>query len=347
MKNIIFLLLLSYYCYGQEVIPPQYDTDYSTEAAASRPHLSIKYKGETFGFLEGNILKLDNNGKEWNTYIATPLYIGSAAVFEDKLIITEGGQLNLYAVDLINKTITPYNLPPKLFIGKKAVKFDIEVGSSGCFHRYSNSRSYVLKKDNFKYDSKKGRDSSFRAMNKTINPAVLKDIINEADLSRNKKITLADLEITQKDIDAFKELLTVEQKGYQDFESIYQFQDTALNFYRTTADSLNKISPEIINRVFKKSSGLVCTTTNWQKLVITFEDGSQLSIENSDWVPGYYYTPWTVNYNGLYFETNSITLGKMFDQLTGGKLLEDKYKDKKYAIYKITDYLYNKSLERE
>ncbi|MHA3789224.1 hypothetical protein ACX0HA_13525, partial [Flavobacterium hauense] len=60
-----------------------------------------------------------------------------------------------------------------------------------------------------------------------------------------------------------------------------------------------------------------------------------------------YYTPWQINYNGLLFETTSIKLGKLIERLTKGTLLDKKFMAKEYAIFKITDYMYNLSLGRE
>jgi hypothetical protein len=347
MRTLLLLLLFTTYCYSPDVIPPQYKTDYSTEEAAAKPHLTIEYKGRKLGFVHGSILMFEEGKSQWDTILKTPMYISSAAVIENKLVIANSWPHQLYSVDLINKKTTPYNLPQKLFSGKKVSKLSIEFGSSGCFHGYTYNREYKLKKKSLNIYSKKGKQKYFRGMRNSVDYTLLQNIVNEADL-KSKVITLEELEITDNDITEFKKMLDTVNVVYARDEYTYSFQENAnLNFYRNTADSLDKISPDIINNAFKVKSEVYSTAVEWHKLTIEFEDSSKLTIENYDCIPGYYYAPWVINYNGLLYETNSIKLGKMIDELTGGKFLEDQYKDNKYAIFKITDYLYDKSLGRE
>lgn len=354
MRTLLLLLLFTTYCYSQDVIPPQYNTDYSTEEAAAKPHLTIEYKGKKLGFVNGSVLMFGEEKSQWDTILKTPIYISSAAVIEDNLVIANSWPLQLYSVDFINKKTIPYNLSQKLFAGKKVSKFSIELVSRGCFHHEESKRNYSLRKNNFKISSTQGKQKDFKGMSNSVDIALLQDIVNEADLSRNNTVSLKELEITQNDINAFKVLLNEKQKSinegimYYGLGDMYYIEEGAdLNFYWKASDSLDKIQPDLIDSAIKQKSGVVSTSNIIRSLIIEFEDTSKLTIESSDYVPGYYYAPWTVNYNGLIFETNSIKLGKMIDELTGGKFLEHQYKDNKYAIFKITDYLYDKSLGRE
>jgi hypothetical protein len=347
-KILLFLLLFTSICYCQDVIPPQYTSDYSTEEAAAKPHLTIEYKGKTLGFVKGYILAFEEGKSKWDTIMATPLYIASAAIIRDSLIITNSLPLQLYSVDLINKKTIPYNLPEQVFAEKKAIKFTVELGSSGCFHHDIKSRNYKLKRNYFKTYSKKGKQKCFRGMGNSIGTDFLQDIVNEADLSRSESVTFKEIDITKNDINVFKKMLDTLKITYYDSSNIYCFKkDIDLNFYRALADSLDRIQNDVINNTLKKECEIISTANIWHLLTIEFEDGSKVTIENSDYIPGYYYTPWVINYNGLIFETSSVKLGKMIDRLTGGKFLDDKYKDKKYAIYKITDYMYNLSVNKE
>jgi hypothetical protein len=70
-----------------------------------------------------------------------------------------------------------------------------------------------------------------------------------------------------------------------------------------------------------------------------------LIIENSDDRPNYLFTPWTVNYEGLRFRTNSIKFGMALHELTDRNFFGNTC-DKTYAIFRITDYLYRSNLQR-
>jgi len=69
-------------------------------------------------------------------------------------------------------------------------------------------------------------------------------------------------------------------------------------------------------------------------------------VESSSDRPNYLYTPWTVDYEGLKFKSNSILFSRMVDELTRGQFLGDVPGDKKYAIFKIADYIYRRKVIR-
>jgi hypothetical protein len=70
-------------------------------------------------------------------------------------------------------------------------------------------------------------------------------------------------------------------------------------------------------------------------------------IENSDHKPNYLYTPWYVDYEGLKFRTNSIKFGQYIDRITNSEFFNKDARDKNYAIFKITDYMYRKKINEQ
>ncbi|MHA3787776.1 hypothetical protein ACX0HA_06145, partial [Flavobacterium hauense] len=285
------------------------------------PDLQLKYNDELLGFDENAIFKLNPINNRWYRYMETNIrYIADASVLDGELIINNPVTKQSYLVDLQNKTTSLYNFPPVLFLGKKAVKFSVELGSRGCFHNGARNREYTIKGNDFIHVNKEP-ENAFKKMDNIIDQNLLIAIVNETDISRTKQITITDLGITSENIKNFKKIVDKEQKARSHSKNIsipistdrlYNFDEKAdYSFYKTAADSLNKVTPEVIEKAFKKDYGTRSTTVNWQRLAIEFEDETYLTIQNSDYVPGYYYTPWQINYNGLLFETTSIKLGKL------------------------------------
>ena len=130
---------------------------------------------------------------------------------------------------------------------------------------------------------------------------------------------------------------------------MYHFPDenTDFDFYINTIIKFDSIPDYIVNEVFNIGYGNWSTTRDWSKIIITFQDNSVLTISNSDDKPNYLDLPWIINYNGIIFKSNSIKLGKLINEITKGQMINKEAVTKKYALFRIADFMYKQRLNNE
>jgi hypothetical protein len=278
-------------------------------------------------------------------------------LFDNHIIVTNGKLREHYAVDAANRIVNKFELPDHLFEKELITEVHFENGSQGCFHADNLRKSYTKKGAQFVVDNK---STSARYLTKAANridASIVEEMIEIIDNSRFTKVDLADLEITDNDVINFKNFIEQERKKYikqkstelSDFENLYAFpiDHTDFDFYIATSDSLANVAKEDIDQAFWQAYGNWSTTTDWRRVILVFQDGKKLIVENSDDKPNYLYTPWLVDYEGLKFKTNSVRFGRLINDLTKGQFFDGSTNDKNYAIFKIADYLYRKKLEKE
>ncbi|MES2454924.1 MAG: hypothetical protein V4594_05275 [Bacteroidota bacterium] len=71
---------------------------------------------------------------------------------------------------------------------------------------------------------------------------------------------------------------------------------------------------------------------------------SKYRVENSYNRPNYLFMPWDVAYKGLNLKSNSISFGQSINGLTNGVFFGKDVADKRYAIFRIADYLYRRKI---
>jgi hypothetical protein len=194
-------------------------------------------------------------------------------------------------------------------------------------------------------------------MDREIDANKINQLINILDQSRFIKPSVADLKITPADVNEFKKFIDAEEEKSKksnqeylipDYENPYFFdvENQDFGFYKKVADSIFSISDNEIENSFLGQPHIISTSRVWRKISISFRDGKKLSIENnSSHFPNYLHTPWIVEYDNLKFISTSVQLGELVDQITMGQFLEQPMREKKYALFKIADYLYRQKLK--
>lgn len=328
----------------------------TNEVPIGEPYLKVNYKGEEIGFDGNTVLRFDEKRTEWYRFMELPINVSNAVIFKKQIVIADNYLDQRLVVDIDEQKTTKYGLPKSLFnlSANKIEKFSIEIGSQGCFHNDKQYKEYQLKNNTFKL-IKKGKQFLSK-MDKEISSEILNDIVIEINNSRFKELTVNDLEVSKKDLENFKNFIDneakrIKKKGYDrlDYNNYYTFpgENTDFSFYKNVADRFESIPSSVINEVFNKGYGNWSTTSVWRKITIDFNNGDVLTIENSDDKPNYLYTPWLINFNGLIIKSNSLALGQKINELTEGDLYSDASKEKKYAIYKVADFLYKQTLSEK
>lgn len=329
----------------------------TAEIPISEPYNKVSYKGNEYGFDINDILSYDEKKSVWYRYKKLDFPIRNIAIFDSKLIISDTELENYYSINEESKSIILYQLPKTLFeSANNVISFKIETGSQGCFHSEIKSRNYTLKGKQFslKVDVK---DMAFlSAMPYTIKNDAISELIYQVDKSRFVQLKSSDFEFSNKDISDFKEFIQNEEQRIKkqgidrfEFENKYVFpgEKTDFEFYRNIADSITYIPDSVINKIFNLEYGNYSTTTNWVKLTFNFKDGSTLELYNQDDKSNYLYSPWIANFKGITFKVNSIKVGRLIDNLTEGDLIESTSREKKYALFRIADYLYRQKIKNK
>lgn len=329
---------------------------FTDEIPIQEPYLKLQFEGEEYGFENKDILHFDKKKKTWYRIMTLDFSIANASLFDNNIVLADRSLKKQYILDPKEKSVNEFNLPKSLFSNLVVKEFHFENGSQGCFHSNNSIKSYIRKGDKFVVDRKSKTSKYLSRATSEINADNIEQIVELIDNSRFVKVSLNDLDITEKDINEFKKFIEKEEQRIKksgidhfDFENLYSFtgEYTDFNFYRSVADSLITLSEEEINNAFWQAYGNWSTTTDWRRIIIVFQNEKKIIIENSDDKPNYLYTPWVVDFEGLKFRTNSILFGQQIDAITNGQFFNEIARDKNYAIFKIADYMYRKKLNEK
>lgn len=329
---------------------------FTDEIPIQEPSLKLSFEGEEYGFENKDIFRFDKKKKQWYRFMSVDFSIANATFFDSKIVLADRSLNKQYTFDPKEKSINEYNLPESLFSNLVVKELHFENGNQGCFHSSNSLRSYIRKGDKFVVNKKSISSKYLSRAISEINADKIEQIIELIDKSRFVKVSLNDLNITEDDIKDFKKFIDKEEQSIKksgidrfDFENLYSFpgENTDFNFYKLVADSLFTLSEEEINNAFWQAYGNWSTTTDWRRIIIVFQNGNRLIIENSDDKPNYLYTPWVVDFEGMKFRTNSILFGEQIDKITNGQFFNEIARDKNYAIFKIADYMYRKKLNEK
>ncbi len=326
---------------------------FTNEIEIPEPHLKVTFGGELFGFENRDILHFDPTKKRWGRFMTLDFSISNATLFDNKLLIAGGSPNKYYSVNYKARSIAEFTLPANLFSNKEVIAVHFENGSQGCFSSSNSRRTYIKKANKFIVDERSS-SAKFLAQSATeIDETTIKALIWLIEKSRFSKVSLKDLDITGADIKGFKTFIDSEETRIKKsgidlfaYKNLYAFpgEYTDFGFYKSVADTLFNISDQNVNNAFWQAYGNWSTTAVWSRVIFVFKDGKKIIVQNSDDHPNYLYAPWSVNYDGLQFGTNSIKLGQAIDKITGGQFFDKDARDKKYAIFKLADYLYRKKL---
>ena len=94
------------------------------------------------------------------------------------------------------------------------------------------------------------------------------------------------------------------------------------------------------------ASSSFSTTTLTRKILFTFEDGSTMSCHNDKWRVSYLYSPWTITYGNYVYQTEDLNVGSLINQITQGKMLDQRYCNKAFAIYQMVKQQNGNSFEQ-
>ncbi len=329
---------------------------FTDEIPIEKPYISLSYQEKEYGFSNRDVLQLDKDKQQWFRVMTVDFYISNASFFDTKMVLADEELRQHYVFNSKDRSVKKYNLPKQLFNGKDVIEVHFEEGSRGCFHWEKALRIYKMKNNKLVVDEEASPPKFLSKSASEIDPVMIDQLVREIDESRFSAVSLKDLNITENDIQEFKRFIDKEEQLLKesgkdrfslDDPYIFPGENADFDFYRSVADSLSKIPGDEINNAFWQAYGNWSTTTDWRKITFVFKDGKKIEVVNSDDYPNYLYTPWTVDFEGLKFRTNSVLFGQEIDKITNGEFFSEVTRDKNYALFKIADYLYRKKLKEK
>ncbi len=341
----------------------------------TEPYQTVSYHGEKYGGLYDEIVIFNKKSKKWDSWLSLDFGSGSLTVWNDQLLVSNQGFTKYYSINVQERKLDEIKDVTKLFVipeFDKLVKFDISFVQSGCFHFAAKKNTYTKNRGKFILSSKmilplekaksKKRSVPFLAkMSKMIDAKKIEELLTEISTSKLKINTVGDLQLTQNDISEFKKFIDgkateIMKNGippfgsYSTYNDLYAFpgENADFNFYKKIADTL-LLNPEFpIHEALYQGGGIVSTSIEDRRLTFTFNNQKTFSISNSDTYPNYLHSPWTLlAKEQLVSKVNSLGVGKLVNEITNGDFLEKKVTDKRYAIFRIADYYYQKKLEED
>ncbi|OJJ21599.1 hypothetical protein BKI52_13880 [marine bacterium AO1-C] len=331
---------------------------FTPDTEIQKPYKRITYKGEQFGFWGRDIICFDKTVDKWYRYMTIPFAVRHAFVFEEQLVLYDYKSRKYFTIDQSNETLQEYFLPKQLFdlVRNPVVKFQLAQGSQGCFHSELKSKTYILKNKEFVLTQQQTTPKYLRKTPAKIGVDVVHKLVKIIDQARHEQLSIGDFGFTAKDIKQFHKF--IDQRAHQMKTSngehirirdpfLFPGENIDFDAYKNIADTINKVSPKLVNEVFFSRSGIYSTTTDWSQVKFVFQDSTTLIISNRGDIPGYLYAPWKVDYEQVFFESPAIKFGELLDQVTRGDFFEKVSRSKTLALFQLTNTIYRQYLRSD
>ncbi|WP_129715231.1 hypothetical protein [Pedobacter sp. SYP-B3415] len=323
-----------------------------------KPELQISMNGQEYGFAGRDVLKYDATRQQWYRLMVLDFHVTNATSVNGKLLISDDSYNQFYELDPLKNAVSATHLPPNMIDLKTTpvIEFRLERDNTGCYHHDKSIRSFVRKGNRFILDTQASGGTFLNNLATSIEESEIHALAKLITETKPDQLSLQDLNITHQDISNFKQYIDkqaikIRKKGLDDYrigETVYTFlaENTDFEYYKQVADSLYGIPHALIGTVFSQEDSYWSTTTVRRSVTFVFKDGKKLVVENAYNRPNYLLLPWDVDYGKYKLKSNAIGFSKALNRLTKGGFFDTDIRDKRYAIFRIAEYLYGKKLIR-
>jgi hypothetical protein len=126
-----------------------------------------------------------------------------------------------------------------------------------------------------------------------------------------------------------------------DFDIIEYMDENNNDKWIAPCQQITALNESCLKQVGKEASRYLSTSVETYKIVFTFKDGSAMSCHYHKYAGqekvGYLFTPWTITYGNYVYQTDDLHVGSLITQITQGKMLDQRYCSKAYAIYQMVE----------
>lgn len=338
---------------------------FTAELKAFDPPFQIIYNGKRYGFEDRDFFFYEKDTERWRRLKVFDFFIDGAAVLNDSIVVFNELQNTHYSISLPDYSIRETKLPTNLFnlAENPVVELKLINNNSGCFYTmndtviYKKNRTHFVKDRDCKYYSSFNPplDSLIDVLVDQIDAVAVDSLVECINESATEPLVISDFQFTDEDVKNYLSLIDEISKIEKEEDSKYDYrslffhyrENVDYGFYKGVVDSLASISSQTLMNAFNMRSKMISTSSYEWAVVFVFEDGTELSVNNSDYKAKYLHTPWWVEYDGLRFKSTSVKYGMLLNQITDCLFLKTELQDKTRAIFRIADYLYSEKLKAE
>ena len=256
-------------------------------------------------------------------------------------------EMTLYQLNVKEKTIKPYEWPSKMFGRKKVVGMQVIYSVIGCFVNSGINKEYRLDGDNLvrvkDYTIGNERNNAYSELPKQFKASDIQRLVALIDESRSHEQAYTDTLIT--DEDRAKYAMLIDEFLEDDNVNIFEIMNKH-DKWIAAGQQITALNESWLKKAREEASRSFSTTTVTRKVLFTFEDGSTMSCHNDKWRVSYLYSPWTITYGNFVYVTEDLNVSSLINQITQGKMLDQRYCSKAFAIYQMVKQQNGNSFEQ-
>ncbi len=256
-------------------------------------------------------------------------------------------EMTLYQLNVKEKTIKPYEWPSEMFGHKKVVGMQVIYSVIGCFVNSGINKHYRLQGDELVWEKDYAigneRRNAYSELPKRFKASDIQRLVRLIDESRSHEQAYTDTLITDEERDEYAMLIDefLEDDNVNIFEIMNKHDK-----WIAAGQQITALNESWLKNAREEASRSFSTTTVTRKILFTFEDRSTMSCHNDKWRVSYLYSPWTITYGNFVYETEDLNVSSLINQITQGKMLDQRYCSKAFAIYQMVKQQNGNSFEQ-
>ena len=256
-------------------------------------------------------------------------------------------EMTLYQLNVKEKTIKPYEWPSEMFGHKKVVGMQVIYSVIGCFVNSGINKHYRLQGDELVWEKDytigNKRRNAYSELPKRFKASDIQRLVRLIDESRSHEQAYTDTLITDEDRAEYVNL--IDEFLEDDNVNIFKYMDIS-DKWIAAGQQITALNESWLKKAREEASRSFSTTTVTRKILFTFEDGSTMSCHNDKWRVSYLYSPWTITYGNFVYVTEDLNVSSLINQITQGKMLDQRYCSKAFAIYQMIKQQNGNSFEQ-
>ena len=300
--------------------------------------------GQEFYFDNYDLIAKSKATGKWYRYMTCDFEPVKPFVDKGKVFLYDSYsdyEKTLYQLNIKGKTMKPFEWPSKMFGHKKVVGMQVIYTVNGCFVNSGINKQYRLEGDELvwvkDYTIGNERRNAYPELPKQFKASDIQQLVRLIDESRSHEQAYTDTLITDEDRAEYVKLID-ELYEDDDFDIIKNLDKN--DKWIASGQQITALSESCLKQAGKDASRYLSTVVMTYKIVFTFKDGSAMSCHYLKYPRqkvGYLYTPWTITYGNYVYQTEDLNVGSLINRITQGKMLDQRFCSKAYAIYQMVE----------
>ena len=317
---------------------------------ADEPSRILTIDGQEFYFDSYDLIAKSKATGKWYRYMTFDFepfkpFEGKGKIFFYNSFLDD--EMTLYQLNVKEKTVKPYEWPSKMFGRKKVVGMQVIYSVIGCFVNSGINKEYRLDGDNLvwvkDYTIGNERNNAYSELPKQFKASDIQRLVALIDESRSHEQAYTDTLITDEDRAEYVNL--IDEFLEDDDVNIFKYMDIS-DKWIAAGEQITALNENWLKQAREDASSSFSTTTVTRKILFTFEDRSSMSCHNDKWRVSYLYSPWTITYGNFVYVTEDLNVSSLINQITQGKMLDQRYCSKAFAIYQMVKQQNGNSFEQ-